>query len=233
MGTFQKRWFWTVPAILIAAAFLTIPYATRSSNSKFPWIAKQGCYQAPDSEWHYAGSVEYSGYTAIKEVCDNLEPWARVVIDSDSHVRLFTFNDDGIEHVNVVRFKSEKRPLLFVMTMSAGTGAYADLHFLSDADGTLKEWTWPDLDPSLERLLQGGEHTCCKDWNYHLLEDELVLARGIYKKNDGNCCPSRGGIVARLRPTSGRFEIIEVKRVTLEEYASWRFKPFCVRCTLD
>ena len=82
-----------------------------------PWIAKQGCYQAPDSEWHYAGSVEYSGYTAIKEVCDNLEPWARVVIDSDSHVRLFTFNDDGIEHVNVVRFKSEKRPLLFVMTI--------------------------------------------------------------------------------------------------------------------
>ena len=82
-------------------------------------------------------------------------------------------------------------PQLLVLTASAGTGDDIDWHVISESNGALVEWKPQDYEGPAEKLLRSDEDFCCKDWNFHIQGNEIVLARGIYRKGEANCCPSR------------------------------------------
>ena len=122
-------------------------------------------------------------------------------------------------------------PQVLVLTMAGGTGDDIDWHVISESNGTLKEWEPPDYDGPTEKLLRSDEDFCCKDWNFHMQGNEIVLARGIYKKGDGNCCPSRGGVVVHLRPADNAFKLVSAARISKPEYDRWP-GTFCLNCKL-
>ncbi len=121
---------------------------------------------------------------------------------------------------------------LLVLTMSAGTGDDIDWHVIGESNGALKEWKPPDYDGPAKNLLNADEDFCCKDWNFHLQGNEIVLARGIYQKGEGNCCPSRGGVLVRLQPADDGFKLVSVVRIDKPEYEVWRDSYFCLSCKL-
>jgi hypothetical protein len=93
-------------------------------------------------------------------------------------------------------------------------------------NGTLRCWEKPDIDSAAKKLLKPDEDEGFKGWNFHLRGNRIYLARGIYHKDvDGNCCPSRGGIVAELLPKDGRLELTKIQRVSAPEYQRWLWMP--------
>jgi len=91
---------------------------------------------------------------------------------------------------------------LSLVTGSSGTNDRIDWHVFSEVNGQPHEWTWPDDNAPAENLFRADENFCCKTWNFHLRGHDIFLAEEIYYKDeDGNCCPSRGGVKAESRRT--------------------------------
>ena len=91
----------------------------------------------------------------------------------------------------------------------------------------------PDYDALSKKLLKVDEDFCCKEWNLHLRGKNVVLARGIYHKDeDGNCCPSRGGVLVWLQPVQVGFKVVRVQRISGAEYDRASREAFCLECTL-
>ncbi|MGH9563161.1 MAG: hypothetical protein ACRD3S_17040, partial [Terracidiphilus sp.] len=105
-------------------------------------------------------------------------------------------------------------------------------HVIGESKDVLQEWKSPDYDAAAEKLLRPGENFCCKDWNFHLQGNEIILPRGIYGRNDGNCCPSRGGVLVRLQPVDDGFKLESALRISKPEYHRWSWEAFCRNCKL-
>jgi hypothetical protein len=209
--------------------------ATSSDNNRGSTAA---CEQAPETEWYTVRNFFFAPrktlYNADWQVCRGEPSAQRVrITDANFETVFFQFEDDEIERVETLDFLGDHVPQLLVLTVSAGTGDQIALHVISESNGALEEWKLPDYDVSAEKLLRPDEDFCCKDWNLHVQGSEIVLARGIYHKGvDGNCCPSRGGVLVRLMPAHNAFKVVNTVRISKPEYYRWREQPFCLQCTL-
>jgi hypothetical protein len=196
-----------------------------------------GCEHAPQKDWHMVRVFDYepakSDYTVIWEICTGDPTEERVrITDADFKKTFFQFDNDEVVRVERLDLLDNHVPQLLVLTMSAGTGDDIDWHVLGESNGALKEWKPPDYEGPAERLLRADEDFCCKDWNFHLQGNEIVLARGIYQKGEGNCCPSRGGVLVRLQPADDGFKLASVVRISKSEYELLRGSYFCLSCKL-
>ena len=153
-------------------------------------------------------------------------------MDSAFKKVFFAYHDDSIVRVEELDLLGDRVPQLLIITESAGTNDRTEWHILSEINGKLMEWKWPEYDGPAAKLLRSDESFCCKDWNLHLKGADVFLARGIYHQGDGNCCPSRGGALVRLRPVLGAFKIASIQRVSKPDYKHWRSQPFCMGCVL-
>ena len=211
-----------------------VPIAASSRNQN----ATVDCSNAPDDRWSMVQSFDYvparTLYTVAWEIClGDIEEQRVLVSDANFKVVFFRYDDPEIRRVERIDLLGNRAPELLVVTESGGTSDQEDWHIISESNGKLHEWTFPDYDSASEKLLRSDEDFCCKDWNYHLRERELFLVRGIYHKGDGNCCPTRGGVLVRLRPVNGEFTIANVRRLNRAEYYRWWKQPFCVRCVIE
>jgi hypothetical protein len=196
-----------------------------------------GCEHASQSDWHAVRSLFYVPIKALYivdwEICTGDPTLERVrITDADSKKIFFQFENDEVVRVEQLDLLDNHVPQLLALTTSAGTGDDIDWHVIGESNGVLKEWKPPDYDGPAEKLLRADEDFCCKDWNFHLEENEIVLARGIYKKGEGNCCPTRGGVLVRLQPADGGFKLVSVVRISKHEYEIWRDSYFCLSCKL-
>lgn len=193
---------------------------------------------SPDDQWYTVQSLFYQPfktlYIAEWQFCPGDIEGHRVRITDDNSRKVFyEYEDDEIVRVEQVELTDSQVPQLLVVTGSSGTNDAVDWSVLSEVNGELREWTWPDYDAPAEKLLRADEDFCCKEWNFHLRGHDIVLARGIYHKRfDGNCCPTRGGVLVLLKPIHERFKLVSVQRISSPEYDRWRSKPFCFQCTL-
>jgi hypothetical protein len=154
-------------------------------------------------------------------------------VDANFQEVFYEYEDDQIIRVENVELLGDHVPQLLIMTGSSGTDDRIDWHVLSEVNGQLHEWTPPDYNVQVKKLLRADEDFCCKEWNFHLRGHDIVLAEGIYHEGkDGNCCPSRGGVLVWLKPVNNGFTLASVQRISRPEYYHWRSQPFCARCTL-
>jgi hypothetical protein len=192
----------------------------------------------PDDHWKIIQTLGYQSvktlYTAVWEFCPaDLERRRVRVVDANFQKVFYEYEDDEILRVEKVELSGDHVPQLLIVTGSSGTNDRIDWHVLSEVNGQLYEWTWPDYNAPADNLLRADENFCCKAWNFHLRGHDIFLAEGIYHKDeDGNCCPSRGGVLVRLKPIQGKFKLASVQRITSPEYYRWRSQPFCSQCTL-
>lgn len=192
----------------------------------------------PDDHWHTVQTFGYQPvrtlYTVVWQLCPAGIEGRRVrVMDANFQKVFYEYEDDEILRVEKVELLGDHVPQLLIVTGSSGTNDRIDWHILSEVNGQLYEWTWPDYNAPAEKLLRADEGFCCKEWNFHLRGQDIVLAEGIYRKDeDGNCCPSRGGVLVRLKPIQDRFKLVSVQRISRPEYYRWRSQPFCSQCTL-
>jgi hypothetical protein len=207
-------------------------------NSQSTQAAFECDAEVPDNLWHTVQTLDYRPtktlYTAVWELCSADVERRRVrVMDANLQKVFYGYEDDEILRVEKVDLIGDHVPQLLIVTGSSGTDDRIDWHILSEVNGQLYEWTWPDYNALTEKLLLADEGFCCKEWNFHLHGQDIVLARGIYRKNeDGNCCPSRGGVLVRLKPIQEKFKLVSVQRIGRPEYYRWRSQPFCSLCTL-
>jgi hypothetical protein len=208
--------------------------ATDSSNQQ----SAVACERAPETDWYTVRGFFYvpsrTLYNADWQFCRG-EPSAQRVRITDANFKrvFFQFEDDEIQRVEKLDLLGDHIPQLLVLTISAGTGDQVAWHVISESNSTLEEWTPPDYDTPAEKLLRPDEDFCCKDWNFHIQGSEVILARGIYHKGiDGNCCPSRGGVLVRLKPAQNAFKLVNIVRISKPEYDHWRDQPFCLQCAL-
>ena len=87
--------------------------------------------------------------------------------------------------------------------------------------GRLQERKPPNYDLLAEKRLRADEDFCCKGWNFHLQGSGISLARGIYHKGEGNCCPSRRGVLVKLEPSQKGLTVAAVERISPSEYDRW------------
>jgi hypothetical protein len=195
------------------------------------------CDHATDNRWQ---TVRLSSYMPVKmlyyvawQFCSGNIDGQRVrVMDSNFSTIFFEYGDDEILRVENLDLLGDHIPELLVMTGSAGTDDRTTWHIISEVNGKLYGWEPANYNAAAKKLLGPDEDFCCKDWNFHLQGSHIFLARGIYHKGDGNCCPSRGGVVVRLAPTRGAFKLKNTQRVGKSEYEHWRSAPFCIHCAL-
>jgi hypothetical protein len=209
------------------AAIISAERPTRSLN----------CEHAPQRNWRTVRTFDYEPmktlYIVNWEICTGSPTEERVrITDADFKKVFFQFEDDEVVRVEKLDLLDNLSPQLFVLTMSAGTGDDIGWHIISESHGLLEEWKPPDYDGAAEKLLHSDEDFCCKDWNIHLQGNQVVLARGIYQKGEGNCCPSRGGVLVRLQPVDNGFKLVSVVRIGRPEYYRWRDTYFCLSCKL-
>jgi hypothetical protein len=192
----------------------------------------------PDAHWHTVQTFGYQPagtlYTVVWELCPaDIERRRVRVMDANFQKVFFEYEDDEILRIEKVELLGDHVPQLLIVTGSSGTNDRVGWHVLNEVNGKLNEWTWPDYNASAEKLLRADEGFCCKEWNFHLRGQDIVLAAGIYHKDeDGNCCPSRGGVLVRLKPIQEKFNLVSVQRISRPEYYRWRSQPFCSQCTL-
>lgn len=227
-------------AIEHARARNAAPIIQEHRSQKEQHAAPTECGEdTPDDLWHTARIFDYrpttKSYTVEWQACGADVMSGRVrVMDADMRKVFYQYDDAQILRAEEIDLFGETASQLLIVTDSGGTNDETDWHVLSEANGQLHEWTWPDYDSPAEKLLREDEDFCCKEWNFHLRGHELVLARGIYRKNlrDGNCCPSRGGVLVWLRPIRDGFLVRKVQRIGKPEYYRWWSSPFCSKCTL-
>ena len=207
-------------------------------NAQSTQAASECGTDVPDDHWHTVQTVDYQPvqtlYMVVWEHCTGDIEGRRVrVMDANLLNLFYEYKDDEILRVEQVELLGDHIPQLLIVTGSAGTNDRIDCHVLSEVNDQLHEWKWPGYDARAERLLRADESFCCKEWNFHLRGHDIVLARGIYRKNeDGNCCPSRGGALVWLKPSQDRFKLVSVQRISRPECYRWRSQPFCSQCTL-
>jgi hypothetical protein len=131
----------------------------------------------------------------------------------------------GIESLRPIDLDEDGSTELLVIEGPEGTGDYIRWCVFGSVGNGLDCWKVPDVDAAAKALIKADEDFCCKDWNLHIVGRKIVLAEGIYRKGDGNCCPSRGGIVAELTPKKGEFALTNTYRVTPKEYRRWVWRP--------
>lgn len=197
------------------------------------------CDHAPEHRWQTIRTFNYSpvktDYIVDWQFCSGDIGGQRVrVTDANFQKVFYRYDDDEILRVENVELLNSHIPQLLIVTGSAGTDDREDWHILNEVNGQLREWTWPDYNSPAERLLRYDEDSCCKEWNFHLSGHDIILAEAIYHKDyDGNCCPSRGGVLARLEPVQNGLRLASVQRISRREYYHWRSQPFCFQCTLN
>ena len=197
------------------------------------------CSHALDDQWYDAKIFDYHPsktiYTVESQVCpSDIQVGHRVrVTDAGIKTVFFVYDDDAVLRVENAFMLGPNIPQLLVVTASSGTNDREDWHIISEKKGQLFEWTWPNYDAPAHKLLRPGEDFCCKEWNFHLLGNDVYLARGIYSSGEGNCCPSRGGVLIHLKPAEGSFRIASVGRISKDAYYHWRDQPLCTACTLQ
>src|SRR5215831_504791 len=125
---------------------------------------------------------------------------------------------DRLDRLDLDRDGNEE--LLFV-GMAGGTGNNIDWCVLGWDGAKLSCWQVPPLNFPSEKLLKPDEDFCCKDWRLKVRNEKLVLGRGIYRKGDGNCCPSRGGAFVELSPDHGKFLLTKVWRSDIKTYEAF------------
>ena len=249
----MNRQLWIAILILTACAALAIGWhieyrRTRSTpaggsgrpidNSRSTQTAFECDADVSDDHWHTVQAFYYRPvktlYSVAWQLCPGDIDGRRVrVMDSNDQEVFYEYEDDQILRVEQIELLNGQVPQLLIVTGSSGTDDKVDWHVLSEVKGQLREWTWPDYDAPAERLLRADENFCCKAWNFHLLGHDIFLAEGIYHKDeDGNCCPSRGGVLVRLKPIRNGFKLESVQRISRPEYQRWLSKPFCSQCTL-
>ena len=189
-----------------------------------------------DDHWHTVQTFFYQPVKTLSSVVWQLCPGdidgLRVRVMDDNEV-LYEFGDSEILHVGQIELLNGQVPQLLIVTGSSGTRDNVDWHVLSEVNDQLHEWTWPDYDAPAVKLLRPDENFCCKAWNFHVRGHDIFLAEEIYNKDkDGNCCPSRGGVLVRLKPIRNGFKLESVQRISWREYYRWRSEPFCSKCTL-
>ena len=195
------------------------------------------CDHAPDNDWQTVRSYWYLPAKTLYEVewqfCSEDFASRRVrVTNANFSTTFFQYRDDQILRVENLDLLGDHIPELLVMTGSAGTDDRITWHVISESNGTLYEWKPPNYDAAAEKLLGPDEDFCCKSWNFHLQGSDILVARGIYHKGDGNCCPSRGGVIVRLEPARGALKLANAQRISKPEYDHWKSQPFCLRCAL-
>jgi hypothetical protein len=195
------------------------------------------CDHAPDNDWQTVRSYWYLPAKTLYEVewqfCSEDFASRRVrVTNANFSTTFFQYRDDQILRVENLDLLGDHIPELLVITGSAGTDDRITWHVISEANGTLYEWKPPNYDAAAEKLLGPDEDFCCKSWNFHLQGSDILVARGIYHKGDGNCCPSRGGVIVRLEPARGALKLANAQRISKPEYDHWKSQPFCLRCAL-
>jgi hypothetical protein len=193
----------------------------------------------PDDHWHTVQTFDYQPvktlYMVVWQLCPADVEGQRVrVMDANFQEVFYEYEDDEILRVEKVELLADRfPPQLLIVTASGATNDRIDWHVISEVNGQLHEWTWPDYNAPAEKLLRGDEDFCCKEWNFHLRGHDIFLAEGIYRKDeDGNCCPSRGGVLVRLKPIQNGFKLVNVQRISRPEYQRWLSQPFCSLCTL-
>jgi hypothetical protein len=192
----------------------------------------------PEDHWHTVQTVDYQPfqtlYMVVLQHCARDIDGRRVrVMDANFLNVFYEYEDDEIFRVEEVQLLGGHVPQLLIVTGSSGTDDRIDWHVLSEVNGQLHEWTWPDYDAPAEKLLLADENFCCKAWNFHLRGHDIFLAEGIYHKGeDGNCCPSRGGVLVKLKPIQNAFKFASMQRISRPEYKRWVSEPFCSQCTL-
>ena len=195
------------------------------------------CDQAPDSRWNTVRSSSYipakTLYGVEWQFCSDDVQGHRVrVTDDNLKTVFFQYRDDQILRVETLDLLGLHDSELLVMTGSAGTDDRESWHIIGQSNGKLIEWKMPNYDAPAVKLLRPDEDFCCKEWNFHLKGSDIFLARGIYHKGEGNCCPSRGGVLARLKPSQGAFALADIERISKSQYDYWKFQPFCLKCAL-
>lgn len=194
--------------------------------------------KGPNAQWFPFQTLDYQPaktlYIADWQLCVTDLPDQRVrIMDANFKKVFYEYKDDQILRVEKVELQGGSAPQLLIVTASSGTDDRVSWHVLSGIKGQLQEWVWPGYEALAEKLLRADEDFCCKEWNLHLHDRDIALARGIYLKDeDGNCCPSRGGVLVRLKPVQDGFKLVSVQRISRQEYESWRSQPFCSHCTL-
>jgi hypothetical protein len=245
-----RRWSATILAFAVCAAFAIgwfTGYRAQKMPSKAPVqqtidgqpasVPAECSDDTPDEQWDTVKVFEYrpnkTTYVAEWQACPAVIGRRVRVMDDNYHQVFFEFEDDEVLRVEGVELFSDGTLQLLITTGSAGTNDRTDWHILSEMDGNLREWMWPDYDAPAQKLLRSDEDFCCKAWSLYLAGQQIVLARGIYEKGrDGNCCPSRGGAVAWLTPVQGGFKLTKIQRVNKAEYYRLMSAPFCSKCTL-
>ncbi len=237
----MNRTLWIVIVIFTACVAFTagwfsehrpIPSAPSRAN------VHSTCRNAPENSWHMVQLFTYApvktSYMVEFQVCLADIDGRRVRVEDAGFEKVFyQYEDDQIFRVENVDLLGNHVPQLLVVTGSSGTDDRVTLHVIGEVNGQLREWTWPAYDTAAEKLLHADEDLCCKEWNFHLRGREVILAAGIYRKDhDGNCCPTRGGVVVRLLPVQDGFKIASVQRVGVPDYSRWESEPFCSQCTL-
>jgi hypothetical protein len=207
-------------------------------NSQSTQAASVCDADVPDNHWYAVQTLGYQPartlYTVVWELCPaDIERRRVRVMDANFNKVFYEYEDDAILRIEKVELLGDHVPQLLIVTGFSGTNDQIDWHILSEVNGQLYEWTWPDYNGPAEKLLRADEDFCCKEWNFHLRGQDIVLAEGIYHKDeDGNCCPSRGGVLVRLRPIQEKLKLVSVQRISRPEYYRWRSQPFCSQCTL-
>ena len=196
------------------------------------------CTKANDKHWRNVDLKNYEPgktlYNVAVQFCPGETEGRRVrVTDANLKKVFFTYDDDWFGRVETLRLLANSPPQLFIMTESSGTDDRETWHIIGELNGELEEWKIPDYDKPATRLLRTDESFCCKDWNFHLRGNHIVLARGIYEKNDGNARPTGGGILVELKPAPQELAIVKVQRISPSEYEHWTAEPFCSLCTLE
>jgi hypothetical protein len=237
----SRAWTFALTAFVIAAGCgeRTQPPNGKSQSTESHRSASvlADCASAPNDVWSTARVFDYipaqSRYTVVWEVCPAEITGRRVRVTDANYKRVFyTFADDEILRTEEVELLSHQPPQLLIVTGSSGTDDRTTWHILSESQGELQEWHWPELEASAAKLLHTDEDFCCKEWNIHLVDHEIFLAEGIYRKGEGNCCPSRGGVLVRLKAKEGLLKISKVERISAKEYDRWRNLGFCLHCVL-
>jgi hypothetical protein len=162
------------------------------------------------------------------EICDQADderPLHSIHIKEGDKVLKEFGPADEIAELRELDLDRDGNEELLVVEQSAGTGNYLTWCLFGQTPAGLGCWQVPGLDAVGKQQLQGEEHTCCKDWTLKVRNGRLEVGRGIYAKNDGNCCPSRGGLFVDLVPDHGRLRAANVRRASVADYKAWLWTP--------
>ena len=231
-----------VTVIALSAIVVSVGHVSRRQSRNNAALSRAHSNEAPTDckqidNWHYLRISTYAPvkttYMVISEVCPSSDDTLRVrITDPSFETVLFEYVDDSIVRTEQLDLLGDRAPQLLVVTASAGTGDEVEWHLLSESDGKLREWKWPELDSLGVNLLRKDEDFCCKEWRFHLRHSDVFLVRGIYRTGEGNGCPSRGGVLAKMRLTKGEIKVASVVRISKPEFEKWTWKPFCSGCPL-